>query len=106
MPSKKTIDTVWEKAKPIRGKNPDAWRRDSEGQKIRRGSYGTQGKFGWDVDHKNPKSRGGSDNPRNLQPLHWKENREKGDRRQPSTLPGRGSGRSYFRAYARCTSSI
>ena len=26
------------------------------------------------------KSKGGSDNIKNLQPLHWKENRSKGDK--------------------------
>ena len=82
MASKKTIDEVWEKAKPIRSKNPDSRRRDPEGNEIRKGSYGTQGEYGWEIDHKNPKAKGGTDNPRNLQPLHWKENREKGDKQR------------------------
>ena len=81
MASKEIIDNVWEKAKPIRGKNPDAWRRDEEGNKIRRHSYGTTGEYGWEIDHKNPVSKGGSDDPRNLRPLHWEENREKGDKK-------------------------
>ncbi len=79
MPGLSKKDKVWEKAKPIRGKDPDVWRRDAEGNKIRYGSYGTQGKFGWEIDHKHPKAKGGSDNIKNLQPLHWKENRKKGD---------------------------
>ena len=82
MPSQKLINDVWEKAKPIRGKNPDVWRRDAEGNKIRYGSYGTQGEYGWELDHKNPVSNGGTDNPRNLQPLHWEENRAKSDKRK------------------------
>lgn len=81
MPSKKQIDQAWEKAKPIRGRNPDAWRRDAEGNKIRKGSYGTLGEYGWELDHKNPRARGGTDNPRNLQALHWQTNRKKGDKR-------------------------
>lgn len=80
MASKKTIEKVWDKAKPIRGKNPDTWRRDSEGNKIRHGSYGTQGEYGWEIDHKHPESKGGSDSDRNLQPLQWEANREKGDK--------------------------
>ncbi len=78
--SKKVIEKVWEKATPIRGKDEDVWRRDSEGNKIRRGSYGTEGEYGWEVDHKNPVAKGGTDSMRNLQPLHWEENREKSDK--------------------------
>jgi len=84
MASKKDIDNAWEKAKPIRSKNPDAWRKDSVGNKIRRGSYGTVGKYGWELDHKKPQSKGGSDSGRNIQPLHWEENRSKSDK-----YPGR-----------------
>ncbi len=80
MASKKTIEQVWDKAKPIRGTNSDAWRRDAEGNTIRHGSYGTEGEYGWEIDHKNPQAKGGSDSLRNLQPLHWKKNREKSDK--------------------------
>ena len=80
MANKKQIEEVWNKAKTIRGKDPDVWRRDDYGNKIRHGSYGTQGEYGWHVDHKNPSSKGGSDNIRNLQPLHWEENLEKSDK--------------------------
>ena len=82
MASKKHIEDVWEKAKPIRGRNPDTWRRDAAGNKLRKGSYGTLGEYGWEVDHKNPKSKGGTDNPRNLRALHWEANRKKGDKRK------------------------
>ena len=80
MASKREIEDTWEKATPIRRKNPAAWRRDSFGNAIRRGSYGTEGQYGWELDHRNPKSKGGSDRPGNIQPLHWEENRKKGDR--------------------------
>jgi len=43
MASQKLIDEVWEKGKEIRGKDPDAWRRDAEDNKIRKASYGTEG---------------------------------------------------------------
>lgn len=56
MASKKEIEQAWEKAKPIRGKNPDTWRKDDCGHTIRKGSYGTKGEYGWELDHKNPSS--------------------------------------------------
>ena len=80
MPSKKTINNTWEKASPIKGQNPDVYRKDAYGNKIRKASYGTQGEFGWELDHKKPVSKGGSDNARNIQPLHWEENRQKSDK--------------------------
>lgn len=82
MASKKQIEEVWEKAKEIRGSDSDVWRKDTYGNKIRFASYGTQGDYGWEIDHKHPVSKGGSDQDRNLQPLHWEENREKSDKTQ------------------------
>ncbi len=79
MPSNKVIEDNWEKAAVVRGRNPDAWRRDEEGNIIRWGSYGTVGEYGWEIDHRNPVAKGGTDSPRNLRALHWQENREKGD---------------------------
>ena len=80
MASKKDIEATWDKAKPIRGKNPDTWRKDGEGNKIRKGSYGTTGEYGWEVDHIKPKAKGGSDSTQNLQALQWEANREKSDK--------------------------
>jgi 5-methylcytosine-specific restriction endonuclease McrA len=77
MASKKQIEDSWGEAKPIRGKSPDAWRRDPYGNVIRKGSYGTRGEYGWELDHSKPKSRGGSNADRNIQPVHWEENRKK-----------------------------
>lgn len=79
MASKNDIDKAWDKAKSVPGKNPDVWRKDNHNNLIRKQSYGTKGEYGWELDHKNPTSKGGSDKPQNIQPLHWKENREKSD---------------------------
>jgi len=80
MTSDKQKRKIWNKGKKISGKNPDAWRKDKYGNVIRSGSYGTEGEFGWEIDHKKPKSKGGSDSLINKQPLHWLENRKKADK--------------------------
>ena len=36
--------------------------------------------MGWEIDHRHPKSKGGTDCPRNLQAVQWKENRTKSDK--------------------------
>ena len=74
------IDKIWDKGHTIRGTYPDFWRKDDEGNLIRRASYGTQGQYGWEKDHKKPSSKGGSDNIGNLRPLNWEANRAKGDK--------------------------
>ena len=78
MATQKQKELAWENAKGIRGKNPNLWRRDPEGNQIYKPAYGTAGEQGWEVDHKHPKSKGGTDNPRNLQALQTKANRQKG----------------------------
>jgi len=80
MASQKDIDSAWEKASPINGKNPEVYRKDLYGNIIRRPSYGTHGEYGWELDHKRPVSKGGSDSSRNIQPLHWEENLKKSNK--------------------------
>ncbi|MFN7825163.1 MAG: HNH endonuclease signature motif containing protein [Pseudobdellovibrionaceae bacterium] len=42
--------------------------------------YGnTESDFGWEIDHINPVSNRGGDDISNLQPLQWKNNRQKSD---------------------------
>lgn len=53
---------------------------DVYGNKIHKNKYGhPDSKYGWEIDHKHPQSRGGTDKIINLQPLQWQENRTKGD---------------------------
>ena len=72
--------TAWENAKKVRGKDPDLYRRDPFGNVIFWRSYGKHSPMGWEVDHWRPKSRGGSNSPRNLVALQTSWNRWKGGR--------------------------
>ena len=76
--SDERVNQVWEKGKKIPGKDPKLYREDTAGNIIYRPSYGKDSDMGWEVDHKNPVDRGGSDNLRNLQPLQTEENSQKG----------------------------
>lgn len=73
------IQQVWDKAKTVKGYNPNLWRQDFAGAWIRRDVYGKTMSFGWEIDHLCPVSKGGTDEIGNLNALHWKNNRRKGD---------------------------
>lgn len=79
-PSQELIDKVWDKGSPIRGKNSEVHRRDALGNPIYKPSYGKEGEKSWEIDHKKPINKGGTDDLRNLQPLQTEANREKGDK--------------------------
>jgi hypothetical protein len=72
-----TIEAVWQKGKPEPGYQ--SFRKDVCGASMQRGLYGKQDRWGWEIDHIKPVSEGGTDELRNLQPLHWENNRHKGD---------------------------
>lgn len=61
-----TILHIWEKAISVPGYDPDIWRKDFAGAWIRKDSYGMQTKYGWEVDHLRPLSKGGDNNEDNL----------------------------------------
>jgi hypothetical protein len=71
---------VWHQANPIPGRPSNLWRRDFCGFAIRYTDFGNRDSmYGWEIDHIYPVSKGGNDDIRNLQPLNWKNNAEKGD---------------------------
>lgn len=78
--TQKELDQIWEKAEEVPGKNPNLYRKDELGNLIYKPSYGKHSEMGWEVDHKKPKAKGGTDNLRNLRPLGTEANRSKGDK--------------------------
>ncbi len=78
--SDERLNKIWEKGAKVRGKKSDLYRKDTKGRIIYKHSYGKTSNMGWEVDHKKPRAKGGSDNIRNLVPKHWKSNRAKSDR--------------------------
>lgn len=77
--TEKVIKQVWRKAQVVSGYDPDVWRKDHAGAWIKCDAYGEQTIYGWEIDHRRPLAKHGSDDDSNLYPLHWKNNRAKGD---------------------------
>lgn len=79
--SQAEIDAVWKKAIYLSGSGATEHRKDKCGSIIQYDKYGdTSTSLGWEIDHINPKSNGGTDDITNLQALRWENNRRKGDK--------------------------
>lgn len=70
----------WNELKIKRGVDPNCYRIDKCNNLIHRESYGLNTKMGWEVDHKKPISKGGSNNINNLQALQTSQNRDKSNK--------------------------
>lgn len=77
---KERLDQIWEKGKPIRGKDSNLYRQDKFGNTMFKYSYGKESQMAWEVDHSKPKSLGGTDHLNNLQPMNPTANRKKSDK--------------------------
>lgn len=73
------IEGAWEKGIIDPYNDPNIFRKDYAGAWIQKDQHGKHSVYGWEVDHRNPLSNGGTYNPKNLEPLHWQNNKTKGD---------------------------
>ena len=66
---------AWTKCQQIPSQPSRHARIDDYGNVIRRQDDGTQGEYGWEIDHIHPSALGGLDDVSNLRALHWRANR-------------------------------
>lgn len=70
---------VFNKGRKIEGKDPLEWRKSAiTGIPIRFSHHGKASEYGWDIEHKIPKAKNGSDHLSNLIPLDYFTNRSQG----------------------------
>ncbi len=74
------IEQAWSESHTVVGFDPKLVRLECCGAFIFKNAYGdTNSKFGWEVEHVYPYSKGGKNDPINLRAMQWENNRSKGD---------------------------
>lgn len=74
------INQIWEKAKTVESFDASMIRKDCCGAWILKSEFGNRNsKFGWEIDHVYPVSKGGDDTVMNLRPMQWENNNSKGE---------------------------
>lgn len=85
--TKQQIENTWLKGTKVPNYNPAKYRKDACGAWIVKDKYGdTHSPYGWQIDHIYPESKlrlrrmdqESIDDPNNLRPMHWKNNKSKG----------------------------
>ncbi len=69
--TREQVDKVWRRKFGFQSAGYDCY-----GTKIVKSNFGKKTHNGWDIDHIKPTIHGGTDDYDNLQPLHWKNNRQ------------------------------
>lgn len=83
------IQKVWEKGKIVSNYNKNKWRKDQCNAWMQRDKYGKRNsKFGWEIDHINPK---GGDDLSNLRPLQWENNVATGEGKLKCVVTSKGN---------------
>lgn len=87
------IGEIWEKAEYIDESNEaKGFRKDQCGAWIKYDAYGNRkSKYGWEIDHIKPSSKGGEDIVSNARPLHWKNNASRQDGRLECVITSYGT---------------
>ena len=84
-----TIQKVWEKGHVAPGNDPKEWRKDDCTAWMRHNQHGNRkSKYGWEIDHIDPK---GGDSLPNLRPLQWENNVAKSDGRGKCVVVSSGT---------------
>ena len=74
------IQKVWDKLESVEGEDSTMYKKDYAGAWIKRDEYGNTGSsLGWEIDHRKPVAKGGTDDVWNLDALQWNNNRTKSD---------------------------